>query len=1357
MKQFRGRRPGQTRHPAQAGGGAEATAGFHFQFVAVLHASTRAWLKLPPTKRFDPTVFSECVSDAIDVTDPGIVLVTQAKRTQTSKSVKRALDELWLVYRVALFDTPDLLPRLQFRILSARAELKNAKTSIGSWHPDGVPAKDPAVSNFKALVDAEHRPDPESELLALLANDFAAPDPVGIVQRWTGRLLEAAVRTGGFPDAARDIWNDLRGLATRSGPLKPPGIYVWTAADRPPTTVQPGNTLTGQQPLVQHLREGYFAERQEVFDGLTSHAMTWLEKDPVGADRALRLPLFWVGGRSGAGKSVALLHVLAQLHERGFGPILFLGNKVSHLPAAIRWSQLIRKGSNPVLIAIDDPYSPAVQGEATTTWRAALAELEDARQAGNEASVPLILCCGPTEQADRLSEDFPDDVRLEMKELPPDQSLDLAYLRAWYRLREQKEPPETGDVNVLLVQLFFEWRTGEPIREFSLRFRGRIRSSDATGAVEHVLSCMLALNRLYVGYCRAAIEAKLDATQREVLERLRIEAHVQEDANDDRPGLWLAHPHLANTIYECWYPSPGSAISRTEHLLTAIQDSLNSGRDASEQLAPMWTLSRVLSASPSEEELAERLDPTTVQKLLPKIYLDWVSRRLLTVARLPVWVQIRAFSPDLDLTPDPVELALEHLRPEFAGETGLRLTCHKLLQHLDRFPDSLRRRVADTIVGFLEVSLDWHEWSHVALDAVQRTRDTRLGPLVAQWLQTYAHYRSAPRLLHRALRVLPLDAELRREALNCLRRAQEIEGAWGNVGSVLLDGLEPAPLPEAIAVWIERHHLSYEACFTLRRAIPLSPSQVVPWAEAWLQRWRAVPFANFVLEPLCDVALTPQLRQWCCDWLNAAHSESGFLVEKLVRLLPGDGDVHVLARQWLRRVPKDDGSWPFVCRALIRECKDDESVGLYREWLEESTQHKAWSKVWVDLWKSQPADDSLAELGFTWLASTPSDHGSWVYVWEALWKARPGDARLLSRAMEWLQRAPQRWLWTIVWRELWRTRADDPDLETVGRAWLDAQAMTDGGWSFVWRDIFDAHPVDQDLTALGVRWLRQADENEGAWRYVWQRLWTDELPRDPELLAITREWLLKSSVAYPGWRQIWESVRSEVPGDIEITMLGLQWLSKSSEVDSYWLPIWRVVRDALPRDPEIIRLARGWLGGAGLGLPSWTYVWQEAMAGASQDPVLIELGMGWLREVRQDHPAWSHIWRALWKAFPDDVELTERGEQWLQNNLDHNSWSYVWMELWMSSSRSSDLMTLGRMWLDSSVGRRRWPDVFQAFWGSVEDRHLVLNAARRWLRINPRLPISEEIQQAVEACHDTRPNAAHSRVQVPSGRGPRRR
>jgi hypothetical protein len=462
-------------HPTKATGGLNAIAGFDYQFVVVLRDTVKGWLSKERSQRGDPGVFTEILSDVVQIAADGSVHVTQIKRTQSGSSVRAALDDLWSIYRLVSEFEPSLSEIMEYRIVSVRSKIEDVRRILSSWRPKEINDSDSTLQSFLGRVRTEIDADPESEILTLLANECRADEPLAVTHRWLGRLVHAASSPNGFVTAGNEIWNDLNALsATADGNKTRTSIYFWQQRDCPPEGVQPGSYLTGERPLPRHLRLGFFANRESVLGPLSAKIVEWLTPHPASSDDSLRLPIFWIGGRSGTGKSVALLQVLSRVHVEHIGPILWLGPHIAALSEAIRWAQRVRRPGETVIIALDDPYAPAVQSDTVTLFQQAISELTTARQGDDATELPVLLCCGPTEQAERLERELADDARLTREDLPHENSEDHETLRRWFKERTGNEPPEIGDGDVLLAQLFFEWKVGASLPEFANRLRKRI-------------------------------------------------------------------------------------------------------------------------------------------------------------------------------------------------------------------------------------------------------------------------------------------------------------------------------------------------------------------------------------------------------------------------------------------------------------------------------------------------------------------------------------------------------------------------------------------------------------------------------------------------------------------------------------------------------------------------------------------------------------------------------------------------------------------------------------------------------------------------------------------------------------------
>ena len=173
--------------PRRARGGSNALSGFNYQFMVVLLETVQSWLNAAEDERAAPNVFSEMLSDVVQMRGDDGLVVTQAKRRYSRSSVRSALDELWTIRQVASRSLPDVLPKLRFRLLAATGELDPARRTVAEWEPqDGAVAAD--VADFRGAVEVALLWDPQTQLLAVLANKLRAVDPLRYVNTWLGAL-----------------------------------------------------------------------------------------------------------------------------------------------------------------------------------------------------------------------------------------------------------------------------------------------------------------------------------------------------------------------------------------------------------------------------------------------------------------------------------------------------------------------------------------------------------------------------------------------------------------------------------------------------------------------------------------------------------------------------------------------------------------------------------------------------------------------------------------------------------------------------------------------------------------------------------------------------------------------------------------------------------------------------------------------------------------------------------------------------------------------------------------------------------------------------------------------------------------
>ena len=637
--------------------------------------------------------------------------------------------------------------------------------------------------------------------------------------------MRDAERESGSDHAAETIWNDLVGLRNAPESERQAPVYHWTNADQPPEVVGRGGILIGEQPRLGQLRQGFFASRPSLLATLTEGAEAWLERQADAPDDLLRVPVLWLGGRSGAGKSVALIQLLARLHAATGALILWLGNRVGLLPAATQIASSIGNCGDRAIVAVDDPYRPDSQDGISPEWPELLAVVETARQSGDSEAVPLLICCGPTEQADRLQADFPDDVDVCIVPVPDAEPEEIDALRQWYEARTGQTPPNLGAGDFLLVQLFFEWRTGEPLRSFARRFKRRIEAADPDGDLLAFTTVLLALNRLYVGYPGTAYRTTLSPRLRDMLAVLQQEHHIAAGERDDRDGVWLAHPHLSNCIYEAWFPAARHLHMRREHLRQGAAVCRTYGVTPALQTAPIWALSRGWAERVGD--LRVRM-PGDVLETLEALYDDAQDefRRDFKLSHLPVWIKLQSGVAAGRLRPDPVAMGVAELTAARAEVTGLRLLCHMLLEaptppiSADLTADA-RRAVMDLLGRMPE----WREWPAVAGDVLTRESTAALRAMILTWCRSHPEHAACPRLLKQLLRAPFVDTDTLQQVSEFVAVAPD-NFTWGDVAIELLE--TDGNLSDAVQRWVNRHSSSDQIVFVLGRLLRSAPSPELP-------------------------------------------------------------------------------------------------------------------------------------------------------------------------------------------------------------------------------------------------------------------------------------------------------------------------------------------------------------------------------------------------------------------------------------------------------------------------------------------------------------------------------------------------
>lgn len=1206
-------------------GGKAALAGFDFQL-------NRALVDILTTRsKLNSHVIVEGLSDiAIAALSGGPIIVAQAKLTLSSSGLKYALQELWDIDVFAKTHTPDIAQFISYMVIANNKVLQNEGGAVRRWRPAVGEPLEEVLSSFKERVVITVKSHPRIEAARILLHEYKDTKALETVDRMVGKLLQIYRN----PSVVEEINHELESLLEESK-RKARRFDLWSDEDRPPARVEYEPDIrravcVGQVLTRHHLREGCLASRP-LYQEVASETEDWLASR---LNQTTKIPAFWIQGASGSGKSAALLHLLAHIHEDDRSRIiLWLGSDVDALHEAIAWSrQLIREGKD-VIIAIDDPFSLNKASRFAANLVDAHREWLQIAASGpvtgvEQMTVPSLICCGPTEQREMAEEHCLAHLEITSLTLPAETAGDISFLTDWYSSRTGR-PVQQLPESTLLVQRFFEWSHGD-LGEFAKSFKQRLTAFDEKGEVFESVAEILAMCRLYAEYPAQHLLSHLEAAPHidAAFRQLREDSHLFY-----LPGglvgssVRLAHPHLADAIYRKWFGKPGDAGHRKRHLRRGLRASLDlDAPNPSVRYAPLWSISRIRklmrrSSGRVSAELVERfaLVDAELRDLLRELYQEFAASGE-PFADLPVWVVLNQ-ELNLSLCPAPSTRLRSELARVSLPRTGLRLSCHIILD--DRTaPEGARvdrRLVADLLLKLQgsERRGFWSEWPPVAAQLVPYPEFDSLEAATRRLVTTQAGWPAVARLAY-ALAGAPDTPPRRRLLLAWLANAPIDRDSW----------------PEILLMM--RNNIGY--------------------------------FEKFAQLAMRFLGQRPNSLYWCKIW-NLTLQDNPNLYDELISR----------ATAWIGAQPSsqfptasfDIDNWSEMFRDILNLVERDIEVSkaVYQvglKWLNTASWgRETWSYVWNLAWtKSEHynATKQLAELGDSWL-DQQSGHRGWPFVWGALNSYRHQLSRR-SGSDDNLRRG----------RGNHQIRgAADLVAQNQLRTWLDKASPAHPGWSYVWNNLISSPGgATDEILDLGERWLLQSHAERYSWLLVGQKLARQSLSRRrgaariATAVAVSADRNLgRRSLALELWLGIAER-GDEGPSPTMVE----QWLRDTPAADEDFGMVWLVasrlgvnISNSQESKSNIYR----WLSRYSIKSEQWYLIlskyfdifgWRGEMNSEFQ-----EIGYQWLLR-NADHFHFAQTWKLIVR-IGGDHEIRERiidlGYVWL---LDHTHWAVDWPEVW---------------------------------------------------------------------------------------------
>ena len=1163
----------------RATGGRHALAGFSYQ----LALSLKAFFGRVVDEDSTATLAFDGLSDLAEFQGE-LVYLTQIKRTLTRESQKRAIAEFLEIDRFLERDYPAFRDRVCFRVICGR----RGAGLDESWDPGRLGLVDDEARRWQQIRENHRFPgyhvegDPRLELAIQLWK--TVPRPYDFVNACIAKLQHLLGRNRSSDEIAEALFQDLQ---SATAPNRTVGTLLgprdFKPADEPSKRI-----LIGQRPRLVDLREGCFLERAGRVRSILEVIQQAIPFDSSLRDGGRKVPVVWISGGSGVGKSTLLLQSLREVVWELDLPVVYLGHFAEDLPKAIE-----QVGSGRALIAADDLYAP--DARRPELWR------EINRQAHGAPNITL-LACGPDESREAFVGmahrhgvlfvrriDVPLLTEAEQGEYFP-----------WFCDRTgSTDLPRPKQANFVVAAFTLDRaRQGDAsVEEFAARLKQRLQD---LGIYETMLAT-LALNRLGIQPPNSFFGGVQD-----VLRELKNEGLVWLH-EDPGGGVSVSfHAAIGGALYEIYRPEYSSVEARgldiafyfkavagdqerARSLIRLLGGDKKAGKRIPEQfaidaLAKIW------------EVLIEDHPPHLKIGLLLACKSAIARRRLEAIPRI--------------IRPDPI---LGWMGSRDVNAEGRALLLETVW---DVVPPDRKVGICRQAIDWLDRHLDLAPWNYLwQLVWKEQYERARLIDLAHRWLEQHVQDQAWNRVFQRLIDSSERAGWLLENARQALAQGPATDAdirVWDKVKGLGLTDGEAAKLLLIRLCKSTSPKIDFEGAKRLAKL----RGAVDPTLLASI-------FSEFPDEPGSSYAFV-NLYQFMVGTRDAIRRD----------LLP-------VALTWLTG-REDRPKWNHVWRALLALTPEDKALQAQgRAWLQGREGRLEWNHVWRALLALTPEDKALQAQGRAWLQGR-QDRPEWAFVWQALLPLTSGDAALQVQGRAWLQDREDRPEWAFVWQALLALTPEDKALQAQGRAWLQGR-QDRPEWNHVWQALLGLTPGDAALQAQGRAWLQGRDDRPG-WNYVWQAL-LGLTPSDAALQTQGRAWL-DGRDDRPAWTHVWQALLALSPRDAALQAQGRAWL-QGREDRPEWNYVWRELLALTPGDAALQAQGRAWLQGRE-DRTEWNDVWQALLKTPPDDAKLrelLELGAAWCRN-REDRIEYPYVEREIktraaryWRELPQ----SERG------------------------------------------------------------------------------------------------------------------
>lgn len=795
------------------------------------------------------------------------------------------------------------------------------------------------------------------------------------------------------------------------------------------------------------LMDGLFAPRPELLASLLESYVSWLTTTAE-AFRRRHLPIFWIDGRSGDGKSVLLLQLAASILRFGPDLLIYQAAHADAVPALIDFAYHASNDDRLILIVAEDLHR-VTEPEA---FSAALKLLLDYKRQRIG-----ILACGPTPEKTAF---LCAHASLEATTwtVPPLSSLDLSLFSRWF---QTEITPTTALDRAILVEVLFSSNIGSPLSAFARTFAERLR----TFGVLETTCRIVAINALDLGAPDALFQS---LAERDSIQRLAQadQLHFEWKTESWGPGVRLVHGAIAWKLFKALSADPLRGLSASAQLARTLASVLKATGlpcgfglrlVASIRTRLGWYLRDAEVFIDANQFLGQLLQQTTDNSVAAtfvatEILAEVIRSSGVSVDAAALSVSLRAIEEDsippaLRLTVS-AQLAILESRHLIASQ-GLRERAEALVvsgEIADVSAITIQTLVERGISqpGILERWILAQRDSDIpkpllcfALKTLGATAN--LSAIVNRWIRT------KPEAVQEPLAILVganNDSETVALATEWIRTNPVTPNAASILAPLLRRNINNESIVALAETWVIEHSKEaqvLEVASVLLSAHGVNFGRALEPTLAVLKEHADRPaVANLLAPAIRSFRSSSALLEFALDWLrrNWTASSSAQIVGALLHFTRGTDQTTEVVRSWIASRPENDQVGQIVS-SMIRQRRDNRVILQDAlSWILRNWDGNTVSDPISTLLNVHSADLETRKVAFDWVAQHPAGAGVQNVI-SSLINVDADDVRVHGLALRWIEANPSHRFVPQLLSTLLRASPEQPELRQMAVAWIE--------------------------------------------------------------------------------------------------------------------------------------------------------------------------------------------------------------------------------------------------------------------------------------------------------------------------------